>query len=65
VLANKYQWEENRVESINNKTRSWWKKKIVLDPEVIIENITDVMFKGILIFGIPYFLFVLFKFLSL
>jgi len=63
MLANKYHLEEDPIEP--DKTPGFKNKIMAIDPEKWVENMTNVMFKAILIFGIPYFLFVLIKFLSL
>ena len=62
MLANKYYLKEDKrtIQKDDQETR--WGKKFQVDPEAIVENMTGFMFKGILIFGIPYFFIVLIKF---
>jgi hypothetical protein len=64
MLANKYHWEEDNRAPKNVKT-TLWNRILQFNPEDVVENMTGFMFKGILIFGIPYFLFVLIRFMMI
>ncbi|MGV3489223.1 MAG: hypothetical protein ACO1OC_11655, partial [Tuberibacillus sp.] len=64
MLANKYSYEKPS-KTVSIKTFKLGNVRIKIDPEKFIENMTNIMFKAIIIFGIPYFLFVFFKFLTL
>lgn len=65
MLANKYQWDVDGRSKQSEDSTPKWKKLIDIDPEAVVENITNIMFKCILILGVPYFLFVLIRFLML
>ncbi|WP_077616313.1 hypothetical protein [Caenibacillus caldisaponilyticus] len=57
TAAHRYQWEA--------AVKKWWGRAKAIDPEHIVENMTGVMFRIILFFGVPYCIYIFFKFLSL
>jgi hypothetical protein len=65
MLTNKMDWQERKLHSSNVRQQVFWRKWQEVDPEKIVENLSSWMFKAILVFGIPYFLFVLIKFMTL
>ncbi|TCP31598.1 hypothetical protein EV207_10288 [Scopulibacillus darangshiensis] len=65
MLAEKVMEKAKPNRSLFNKVNVFLIKLPHLKAEDLLEMLTNVMFKAILIFGVPYFIYVFIKFLSI
>ena len=65
MLAEKYVIDKEKKEGqVSFITKSIQRIKSI-DPEALVGQLADILFKGVLIFAIPYFIYVLVKFINL